>query len=210
MHLQPPFKTLYSLFSFVFFTLCLIQTDMKFSTDIFDSKLAKALKLAEKILLIALAAALIVYDQSTDLLLLQITLGLLAIVYFAFPFYTSTTRFIEINPDDFNDNDSDDLDEEPIEVLPEIQHIFSTIILPKVLWLSIASSVLGYLAFITFPQNDAYYKLIFVGGGTIFLGLLVLVYEIFKGLKDIHFLCPALFRAVPVALFDLYLLLSLH
>jgi len=187
---------------------------MKFSTDIFDSNIARALKLVEKILLIALLAGIVLYDQSTNLLLLQITLGLLSIIYFLFPFLTSTSRFIDIDLDKLDNSDEEEeidvneFNEEKIDELPEVQFVFSCFILPKILWLSIALSVAGYLSLITFPNNDAYHKLILVGTGTSVVGLSVLVYELFKGLKDIKFLYTILLRAIPVVLFDLYLLFS--
>ena len=188
---------------------------MKFSTDIFDSNIARALKLIEKILLIALLAGIVLYDQSNNLLLLQITLGLLCIIYFLFPFLTNTSRFIDIDLDELDNNDTEEeidvnkFDEQKIDQVPEVQFVFSCFILPKILWLSIALSVAGYLSLITFPNNDTYRKLILVGAGTSVIGLSVLVYEIFKGLKDIKFLYPILLRAIPVVLFDLYLLFSL-
>lgn len=169
----------------------------------FDSNITRALMLVEKILLIALLGGLILYDQSTNLLLLQIALGLLAITYFLFPYFTSTNRFIDIDLDELDNND------EEIDKLQDAQYVFSSLILPKILWLSTAVSIAGYLALLTFQDNDTYRKLILVGGGTILVSLSIFAYDLFKGFRDIHFLYPILLRAIPVTLFDLYLLFYL-
>jgi len=182
---------------------------MKNPTVLSGSNITKSLMLAEKASLAVLIIGLFFYyDSGTHLLAVQIPLGILAVIYFAMA-YTSNS-FVDINIDDLdNEEDIDDFTDEEIEQLPETRFLFSSHILPRVLLLATGISVAGYLALLTFPENDAYRKLIFVGGGTILVGLSVLAYELLKGFKDIKLLQPILFRAVPVALFDLYLLFSL-
>lgn len=78
-------------------------------------------------------------------------------------------------------------------------------ILPKVLWLSCSISAVGIGFYLLDLGNDAYRKMLLVGGLTGGIASLILAMLWMQGTKHINFIAPVLIRVVPLCLVDFYL-----
>lgn len=80
-------------------------------------------------------------------------------------------------------------------------------IIPKVLWISTATSTLGILLWLLQLENINIYKqMLTMGAATAFVSLFILGYFSATGLKDLRALAPVLLRAIPVLLLSMYVL----
>ncbi|MBL0741987.1 hypothetical protein [Chryseolinea lacunae] len=84
--------------------------------------------------------------------------------------------------------------------------LLSKSIVPKVLWFSTAISLIGLFIMSLQPSHNSYLKMFFIGGISILIGVILILYAALKGTKHLGVVVPVLCRAIPVGLLDAYFL----
>jgi hypothetical protein len=79
-------------------------------------------------------------------------------------------------------------------------------ILPKIMWISSAVSVVGLFFYLFDLGNDGYKQMIMVGGLSIGVSVLLLAVFLVSGVKNMKTTIPILLRAVPLLIIDLNIL----
>lgn len=78
-------------------------------------------------------------------------------------------------------------------------------ILPKVLWISSAVSVVAIAMFAMGSQTQGYKQMALIGGLTIVSGLVITLVLALGGARVLQPLLPVLLRAIPLLIADLYI-----
>lgn len=81
-------------------------------------------------------------------------------------------------------------------------------IVPKVMWINSAVSALGISFYLFDFGNDGYKRMLMIGGLTIGIAILMLTFFLVSGVKNLKMVTPALLRAVPLFLLDIYIFLK--
>lgn len=150
-------------------------------------RIAKYLPWIEAIFLIMLAVGCFMLYQNLEGGLLIISLICLTAIYFVSAY-------------------------KPIEITSDGKEKFGTkellawTILPKLCWISCAVSTLGWLLFFIDPENAGYKNMLMIGAVSIAAALVLIVYLISSGVRQMNVLVPVMFRAVPLLSADCYLL----
>ena len=149
-------------------------------------KLVPHLPKAEKVFLLGLAVGLILFFTSGDKIIVRISIGALAVIFFLSSF-------------------------KPLDV-PEtgdkrfgFKELLTWIMIPKILWIGSAFSILGILVYTLQLGHDGHMRALMPGGSTIAIGLLVILYSWATGTKHLSVLLPTIIRVVPVMLIALYI-----
>ena len=149
--------------------------------------ITKYLPTVEKILLTALIIGTILRIMHIDSSVTQVTLVGLGIIFFLFAY----------RPTELQRNEGEQF---------EFFDLLAVTIVPKVLWISSAVSVMG-LAFYLFDLgNDSYKRLLTIGAISIGSGVTILILAFTKGVRHLNTVTPVLLRAVPLLLADFYIL----
>lgn len=145
------------------------------------------LPFVERILLTALLVGVVLTIMEIDLTVTRVSLFGLAGTYFQLAF----------NPPSIPQEENG---------LLGFSELLGYIIVPKVLWISAAISLVG-IAFYVIGFNDTGFKnMVMIGGFSIAIGSLVLVVLLVSGVRHLRSIAPVLFRAVPICLIDFYIL----
>jgi hypothetical protein len=81
-------------------------------------------------------------------------------------------------------------------------------ILPKVLWISSAICMAGFFVLSQNQEHDAHLNLWFIGGFSLFSGLVILSFAMVTGNKHTRVLTAVAFRAVPLLVLVMYFYLN--
>lgn len=149
------------------------------------------LPLLEKILLCALAIGIILAALNVDFTVLRIALIGVAATFFLLAYRP---------PEEIKERRED-------EVMG-LSALLALTILPKVLWISSAISVLGIALYFFELGNEGYRQALMIGVLTIGLCLVLLVIFMVSGVKYLKAVAPILLRAVPALLAGLYFFLK--
>lgn len=79
-------------------------------------------------------------------------------------------------------------------------------ILPKVMWISCAVSAIGILFYLRQETPQSYQSMLMIGGGSLFVGLLLAGIFTLTGTKNASILQPIFLRAIPLLLIDAFIL----
>lgn len=151
--------------------------------------ITKYLPTVEKILLAAFIIGTILKIMHIDSSVTQVTLVGLGITFFLFMYRPNEVPRQADEQSGFFD-------------------LLALTIVPKILWISSAISALG-LAFYLFDLgNDGYKRLLTIGGMTIGVGVVILLFAFTKGVRHLGTVTPILLRAVPLLLADFYILFN--
>ena len=88
------------------------------------------------------------------------------------------------------------------------KELLAWIIIPKIIWISCAISLLGFFIYILQLGHDGHKRAFMIAGSNIAFGLIVIIYSLFTGTKHLKYLVPTLIRAIPIAIVDFYLLFN--
>ena len=142
---------------------------------------------AEKVFLTGLAIGIILlYSNGSGKILVQVSLGALAIIFFLSAFTLLDVPRTKDEPFEFKE-------------------LLTWIIIPKILWIGSAFSLLGLLVYSLQLGHGGYMRALMPGGSSIAIGLLVILYSWLTGTKHLSVLVPTLLRVVPVMLVALYI-----
>lgn len=147
------------------------------------------LPLVEKVFLIALMIGIILTLLKIDSLVLRVALLGTGVVFFLFMY-----RLTEI-PTQENERFG-------------FSELLAYMIVPKILWMSSAISAWGIAFYLFNFGNDGYKRMLLIGGLPIAIGTLLLIFFAASGVRHIKLVAPILFRAIPLFLVDIYLLLN--
>jgi hypothetical protein len=153
----------------------------------FIARITNYLPLIEKVLLAALAVGVVLAVTKIDVTVARISLLGLAVTFFLYaykPVYV---------PDQENEKFS-------------FAGLLGLTIVPKVLWLSSAISATGISLYLF--GIEGYKQMLTIGALTIASATLVLAFFVITNVKHINLVTPVLFRAFPLFLADIYLLLN--
>jgi hypothetical protein len=150
---------------------------------------SRLVPLMEKVLLIALIIGVTLTTMNIDTTVTKVSLLGLAVIFFLMAY-----RPI-------------DLPEEP-DAQYGMPELLGLMIIPKVLWISSAISALGLALYVINLGNEGYRTILMVGGLTIAIATLLLIYFVVTGTRHISRVVPILFRALPLCLVSLYILLT--
>jgi hypothetical protein len=151
------------------------------------TSLTKNLHWAERAFFILLLIGAVLAYSKIDAGVLNISLGGLAVTFFLYAY----------KPLQIVRNEGE---------LLGFSDLLATTILPKVLWISSAISTLGLLFYLLNLGNEGYKQMLLIGGSTIGIGLVLVAVFSAIGLKNIKIVSPVLLRAVPLLIFDFYIL----
>ena len=149
--------------------------------------ITKHLPLVEKVLLTALAIGTILTVMQIDSTVTRVSLLGLGVTFF----------LLAYRPNDIPRQEGEQLG---------FSDLLGLMIVPKVLWISSAISVLGIAFYLFDFGNDGYKKMLMIGGLTISIGTILLIVFLVSGAKHIRTVVPILLRAVPLCFVDFYLL----
>ncbi len=147
------------------------------------------LDLAEKIFLTGILVGLLLSYLSMDKTVLKFSLISLSVTYFL-----SSFKVIEIprkEDEQFG-----------------MTEMLAWLIVPKVLWIGYAVSLMGIYLFTLELDHDGHTRALLIGGVTIVIGLVVLGYAQLTGTKYLKYILPVVMRAIPLLLVDFYLLFT--
>lgn len=82
------------------------------------------------------------------------------------------------------------------------------LIVPKVLWIGTAVSIIGILFYALHLNKDGYIRMLYIGGGSIITATLVMLLLMAMGIKYMNVNLPIYLRAIPAPLIVAYLLYS--
>ncbi len=145
------------------------------------------LDLAEKIFLTGILVGLLLSYLSTDKTVLKFSLVLLSVAYFL-----SSFKVIEMprkEDEQFG-----------------MTEMLAWLIVPKVLWISCAVSLMGIFVFTLQLDHDGHKRALMIGGASIVVGLVILAYAQLTGTKYLKYILPSVMRAIPLLLVDFYVL----
>jgi hypothetical protein len=149
-------------------------------------KIARFFPIVEKIVLPALAVGVLLdYSHLNGTPIILTCLPILAITFFLRAFV-------------------------PIE-LPEHEHPFDFlhllvfVIMPKIVGIASAISVLGIFLFLLDSGNKGYLQLLMIGSSTSFIAFLIYLYGVLKSMKGVTSLLPLFYRAMPFAIVAAYI-----
>lgn len=155
-----------------------------------QSKLFSYLSMAEKIFFAGLLVGLmLMYFNPDNRTLIQASLIMLAA-----SFFISAYKVIEIprkEEDSF-----------------EFKEMLSWLIVPKVLWISCAISLVGLSIFLSQPDHEGYKRMFMIAGLSITIALAIIAYAFATGTKYLQYILPPVLRAVPLLIIDAYFLFS--
>lgn len=86
--------------------------------------------------------------------------------------------------------------------------LFALMIVPRVLWISSAVTTFGVFAYVADFGNDGYIMSLTVGGLAISICLFILLITFLMGVKKLRIVMPILFRALPILLAGIYIILG--
>jgi len=81
-----------------------------------------------------------------------------------------------------------------------------SVILPKVIWISCSVSAIGILFYLRQDAPQSYQSMLTIGGGSLFVGLLLVGIFTLAGAKNADALQPIFLRAIPLLLIDAFIL----
>ena len=84
------------------------------------------------------------------------------------------------------------------------KELLGFVIVPKVLWISCAVSVIGIAIFVSNTQSQGYKQMMVIGGLTIASALVIVIVLAIGGVRVLKPLLPALLRAIPLLIADFY------
>jgi len=149
-------------------------------------RITNYLPLAEKVFLIALAIGIVLRLSNIDSLVMIISLAGLAVTFFL-----SAYRIIDI-PRKENETFG-------------FQELLGYLIVPKILYISCAVATCGILFYFLNLGNEGYRQMLFIGGTSLGLGIVIIAYLAVTGVKYMGAILPVLYRAIPLLVLDLYL-----
>ena len=153
----------------------------------FISAVAPYLKRIERVLLAALSiGSVLTFWRVEAMTTIQVSLLGLAIVYF-----TTAFTILEIP--------------KPIDEIYGFKELLALVIVPKVLWMCSAVSLFGGNVYTLHMEHNGFNGGLRTGGLGIFICLIILIYAFLTGTKHLNHLLPHLARAMPIFLFDFYL-----
>jgi hypothetical protein len=85
--------------------------------------------------------------------------------------------------------------------------MLALIIVPRILWISSALTAFGVFAFVADFGNDGYLKGLIIGGFSISLCSFILLISLLMGVKKLRVVLPILFRALPVLMLAIYIVI---
>ena len=91
---------------------------------------------------------------------------------------------------------------------PGMPALLMQTILPKVLWLSSAIGAAGIAIYHTHPDNDGYKQLLLIQSASCVLAVVLVGLFTLQGIRGAKRLVPVLYRAVPITLAGVQLLLA--
>lgn len=86
--------------------------------------------------------------------------------------------------------------------------LLSSLIIPKVLWISSSVATIGIVFFIADPANQGYKQMLIIGGGSIMVALVLLLFISIGRAKHLKNLQPALMRSLPIGVLAAYIFLK--
>jgi hypothetical protein len=151
----------------------------------------KNLPVVEKILLCALALGAILAVLDINFTLLRASLIGLAAIFFLLAYRPPEKEIQreENEPGGFSE-------------------LLALTIIPKVLWISSAVSLIGIAFYFISPENEGYKQMLFIGMTTLGTALIVLAFFLVSGTKHLKTVVPILYRAVPALIAAIYFLVK--
>jgi hypothetical protein len=153
----------------------------------FQLFLAKNLAKAELLCLTLVAIGIVMHSRSMTSTVLYVALAILAIILFL----NTYAAPVQIEP----------ADDEKLG----LKELIALSVLPKVMWISCAVSVLGVLFYLI--GSAGYKNLILIGGLSLGFSVLLFVFFRISGTRHLQIVTHVLMRAIPLLLIDAYLLL---
>lgn len=155
----------------------------------------------EKIALVVFAIGIIlffftynyIYFIQISIVLCMVTYIIIAFHSFNYYAYQRKIKIIDYSEEEFDDSEL------------ENKNILLELIMPKVLWLSNAASLLGILFYTLNTGNNGYLNALLVGGSTICFALIVFIFTFIKKGKIHNELGFILIRSIPILLISLYI-----
>lgn len=147
------------------------------------------LPLAEKVALAALAAGIILTSMKIDSYVTRFAFLALGIIYFLMAYRPTNIPIKEGEQFGFKE-------------------LLGLLIIPKVLWISSAMSILGIVIYLFNSANDGYKKMLLIGATTCGAATLLIVVFFIMDMKHIKSVTPILLRAIPLLVIDIYMILN--
>jgi hypothetical protein len=157
------------------------------SSSQFLARITKNLPIVERVFLVGLAVGAILATSHVDTSVLKISLLCLAIVFFLYAYRPL-------------DPDSSDAGE-PVGYLG----LLALTVIPKVIWISSAVSVVAILFYFMNSNAAGYKQLAIIGGTSIAVALALLLILLATGAKNLRVVYPVVLRAIPLLLSDAYI-----
>jgi hypothetical protein len=155
-----------------------------------SARLSKYLSIAEQGLLAALIISMVLTILHVDSsVIIYYSLIGLAIVFFLNAYRPLNSQRAEDEKFIFTD-------------------LLTTTILPKVMWISCAVSVIGILFYIRHFEAQSYKNMLIIGGGSLLLGVLTAGFFMLGKVKSNETLQAVLLRAIPMLVMDIYIFMK--